>query len=188
MRGFNYWYFFEDLEKAREDLIAGSKLPGAPAFLASMASRLIAKTEDPKAAVEFLQTQLATIKDPKAREALNDKLKRAVLKWHLAELNKAMDTYKNQTGVRASSMQQMIDFGVLIKVPEEPFGGEYIIKEGEIEHTSGEKPLLFKGKSARTGIFKTDFKDLNLGNEYKGPSLEDSNTPTNTTASTTTVN
>ena len=153
-----------------------------------MASRLIAKTEDPKAAVEFLQTQLATIKDPKAREALTDKLKRAVLKWHLAELNKAMETYKTQTGVAASSMQQMIDFGVLIKVPEEPFGGEYIIKEGNIEHTSGEKPLGFKGKSARTGIFKNEFENLNLGDEYKGPSMEDSKTETNTATNDKTVN
>ena len=174
MRGFNYWYFFEDLDRAREDLIIGSKLPDAPPFLSSMASRLIAKTDDPKSAVEFLKNQLSMMKDPKAKEAIADKLKRARLTWHLSELNKVSKIYTTRTGSAPKSMQEMIDYGILKYVPKEPFGGEYVIKDDKVTHTSGEAPLHFKGKSARTGIFKNEFKELNLGNSYKGPAIETS--------------
>lgn len=160
MRGFNFWYFLEDKDRAKKDLAHASSLPDAPSFVASMAARLISDIDAPKAAVDFLEYQISTTKDPTAKEALEEKLKAAVLTWHLDELEKAKKAYQTRYGTEASSLDTLIKASFLRAIPKEPFGGTYKIEGNEIVSTSGEKKLRFEGKTARTGVFKEEFKNL----------------------------
>ena len=159
MRGFNYWYFLEDNEKAREDMILATKRPNAPEFLTSLASRLISKTQDPRVAIEFLQRSLNRTSDENVKNAIEEKLKRAYLNLHSELLMKAINKYQEETGKVAQSLNDLVETGFLRFIPEDPFGGTYYLKNGEIRNTSNEKGLEFFGKTAKTGMFADEFKD-----------------------------
>ena len=167
MRGFNFWYFFEDKDKAKKDLAHAASLPNTPHFVTSMAARLISDINAPKAAVEFLENQISTTKDPTAKEALEEKLKSAVMTWHLDELEKAKSRYQTKYGTEARSLETLIEAGFLRAIPEEPFGGTYKIENNEVVSTSGERKLKFEGKTARTGAFKNEFKNLESPNSVE---------------------
>ena len=160
MRGFNYWYFLEDKDKAKKDLAHAASLPDTPHFVTSMAARLISDINAPKAAVEFLENQISATKDPTAKEALEEKLQSAVMTWHLDELEKAKSRYQTKYGTEANSLNTLIKAGFLRAIPEEPFGGTYQIENNEVVSTSGERKLKFEGKTARTGAFKNEFKNF----------------------------
>jgi len=160
MRGFNFWYFLEDKERAKKDLAKASTLPDTPSFVASMAARLISDTDAPKAAVDFLHSQISSSKDPTTREALEEKLNSAILTWHLDELEKARGRYQEKYHTEPDSLKTLIKAGFLRSLPEEPFGGTYRISEGKVITTSGNERLEFKGKTARTGIFKNEFQKI----------------------------
>lgn len=161
LHGFNHWYFLEDREKASAELVAASKLPGAPPFLASLGSRLLAETASPESAIAFLLELLKRTEDPTARAALEDRLKRAVLSRDLKNLQKAADLYRAHTGSGAGSLDDLVAAGILQGIPREPFGGRYLLdsQAGKVINSSGERGLEFSGKSAKTGIMKQEFSD-----------------------------
>jgi len=159
MRGFNYWYFLEDNEKAREDMILASKRPNAPAFLTSLASRLISNTQDPRVAIEFLKRSLNRADDKNVKKAIEEKLKQAYLSLHTSLLEKALSKFEKKTKKPASSLEELVEAGFLRFIPEDPFGGNYYLEEGKIKNSSKEKGLEFFGKTAKTGIFADKFKN-----------------------------
>ena len=162
MRGFNNWYFLENHEKAREDMILATKKPDAPEFLTSLASRLISKTQDPKVAIEFLKRSLNRTSDENVKKAITEKLKRAYLSLHTELLSKAIANFEKKTGKMPQTLKEVADAGFLRFVPKDPFGGEYYLENGEIKNTSKEKGLEFFGKTARTGIFANEFKNIEI--------------------------
>ena len=78
LRGFNWWYFIENQEKAQRDFLTASKIKDAPVFLSSLSSRLISKNKSPEDAVKFLQSMIENSSDPIAVEALTDKFKQSI--------------------------------------------------------------------------------------------------------------
>lgn len=159
LRGFNYWYFLENREKAREDLLAASTLPDAPPFLASLASRLLASDQDPEVAVSFLQNVIRNTKDQTAKEALTEKLKLAFVSLDIKMLAKLLDLYQQRNGSKADSLQALVDGGYIKAIPKDPFGGSYFIDEsGQVKTTSGKTGLTFSGKTAKTGIYSQENK------------------------------
>ncbi|NLF25930.1 MAG: hypothetical protein GX589_09790, partial [Deltaproteobacteria bacterium] len=66
LRGMTYAFFLKDSTLAREDFIAGARLPGAPVFMAKLASKKMA-LGDPDTAIEFLQEVIASASDETQR-------------------------------------------------------------------------------------------------------------------------
>ena len=79
LRGFNYWYFLSRRDLAKEDFRIGSTLPEAPPVLASLATRLMVAEDDPQTAIAFLVDLIENTKDEHVKQALGEKLKRAVI-------------------------------------------------------------------------------------------------------------
>ena len=69
LRGMTYAFFLKNSNLAREDFVAGTKLPGSPVFMAKLASKKIA-LGDPNTAIEFLQEVIASASDQTQRRAL----------------------------------------------------------------------------------------------------------------------
>ena len=97
LRGFNNWYFKEDFVKAREDMETASRLPNAPTALAGLASSIISSNQSPEAAISFLKNSINMTKDVLAKEALEAKLKLAIVRKDIISLNKNSD---NQTTIK----------------------------------------------------------------------------------------
>ncbi|MBL7661953.1 hypothetical protein JNK13_04280 [bacterium] len=145
LRGFTFWYFLNDMDKARIDFERSSKLPDAPIFLASIASRLLVNTATPESAIEFLENILKTAQDQTSKKALEERLNQAKLARDLSALDKAKNIYQNQTGKSLQSIQELIRAGVITRLPLDPFGGKYSYdpQTKTFVTSSGQKPLRF---------------------------------------------
>jgi len=155
LRGFNYWYFLDRLDLAKEDFTLASKLPGAPPFIASLASRLIANEDNPDTAIDFLTDLIDNTDDDKVKDALSEKLKLAYISKHKQMLSKAVGIFEKRYGEKPNSLKLLVTKKILTALPKEPFSGKYYIdlETGEIVSSSG-KGLEFGGKTADSGIYK----------------------------------
>ena len=160
LRGFNYWYFLERQDLARLDMQKASELPEAPAFISSIASRLLVEENKLETAIEFLKASIQSASDPHSKASLIDKLKRALLTRDLEILNTVAIDYKRIYGSFPEDPAVLVEKGLLSGVPKEPFGGRYYFDPSleKAQTSSGKKGLFFKGKTARTGIMKEEFK------------------------------
>lgn len=159
LRGFNYWYFLNQKEKAKQDFAVAAKLPDAPPFLASLASRLMVDMESPEVAIEYLKEMLSETNNTSVRAALKDKLKRAVISRDKRKLKQLIVHWEKKHNKPLESLRQLVTAGMLRFIPQDPFGGQYSFntETRSIDNTSGQKGLEFFGKTAQTGIFREEF-------------------------------
>lgn len=139
LRGFNYWYFQGKEKEGAAELTYAATLPEAPAMLPSLAARLL--SSDPGAAVQFLRDSLKRTTDPAAKEALAERLKQALLTFDLSKLSSLVATFETKTGAAPRNLEELRDAGLLNFVPQDPFGGHYLIENGVVFSTSGKKGL-----------------------------------------------
>ncbi len=156
LRGFNYWYFLEQNDLARQDLQAASLLPNAPTFLASLASRMMVQKNELENAIAFLKDLIQTSKSDSAKRALSDKLKRAYISKNQRTLTHAVAVYRERFGRSPASIGALVADGILQQIPDDGFGGTFVYdpETAEVRNTSGERGLEFKGMTAKTGAFK----------------------------------
>jgi len=74
--GYHYQFELNEPEKAFEQYLAGSKLPGAPFLLGVLASSYINKNVGREQSIVFLEGMLQENTDPKMRAQFSEKLKR----------------------------------------------------------------------------------------------------------------
>lgn len=158
-RGFNYWYFLNNQEKAKQEFLRASQIPNAPDFLVSLASRLMVETESPGVAIAFLKDMLEHAKDKLVREALQDKLKRAYISRDIRLIESVKNRYEKEMGNTVTKIEQLVAPGYLKFIPNDPFGGSYQLNpdSNAVETTTGEKGLDFFGKTAETGALSHEF-------------------------------
>ena len=159
LKAFNAWYFLNDQQNAAMLLREAATLPDAPGFLASLASRLLATSHDPRTAVQFLSEVLRNTSNPSARDAILDKLKHAQISLDLENLGALKRQFESTQGRALSTIQELVAVGLLKEVPNDPFGGRYYFDQskGEFLTSSGEQGLTFEGRNATTGVGKKEF-------------------------------
>jgi len=132
--GFNEFYFLHDNAKASEYLMQSSKKPGADPFLPSLAVRLAYKASRTEIAIMFLQQTIEGTKDKVEREAFEKRLKAL---QRILFLEKAVAVYKTKLGAVPGSLKDLIDQGVVKRIPQDPYSGEFFIdKDGAVKTTS----------------------------------------------------
>jgi hypothetical protein len=150
LRGFNYWFFQNRADLAKADLLRAAKIPGAPTFLQTIASRFIAKEDGPTLARQFLEEFVANAKDPAAKKALEKKLLLARLSERLSILQSAVDKFKEAKGAFPTDLPTLVTNGYLKALPEEPYGKEFVLENGKVKSTSNKQGLNLNMKTAET--------------------------------------
>lgn len=154
LRGFTYWYFLEDFHSAKSDFEYASKLPDAPIFLSSLASRLISHSGDIESAIAFLKSGIESSDDVITRKALEERLQLAYVSRDISKLKMVYLKFKDNTGREPNSIEELIAPGYLLSVPIDPYGKPYIydFESKEFYSEKGKRGLHFPGKTAKTGI------------------------------------
>jgi hypothetical protein len=158
LRGFTYWYFLEDMERARHDLVYASKIKEAPLFLSSLAARLISTHDDIGNAISFLKASIENTEDLNAKAALEERLQLAYVSNDIRRLMRLIQNYEGVYQKKPESLLRLVEEGYLSEVPLDPFGEAYLYdsNSGEIVSTQGKKGLHFAGKTAKTGFAKKE--------------------------------
>lgn len=133
--GFNYFYFFQDNEKASHYLMEAAGRPGGSSGLApTLAARLTHAVGRTESAVAFLEDMLAKTDHEPTRYVYSLRLN--ALK-RVLYLEKAVEHYRKQFGRLPLHLDELVKQGVIRDIPADPYGGVfYLSPEGGIKTTS----------------------------------------------------
>lgn len=132
--GFYYFYFLNDSQRGAEYIAKAAKIPGAPPYYATLAARLSYYAGEYEASVVLLKEMLANTRDERISKRYAKRLQ--ALQGAIT-LERAVSRYRKLYGDRPATLQELVMAGVVDNLPDEPYGGEWYIKEnGRVYSTS----------------------------------------------------
>jgi len=122
--GFAAHYFMRDDQRAAELLMEAARRPDAAPLIATLAARVAAGANMKGNAVLFLQSIVDHAPDPYTATLVNERLK-AIRGMFLLE--QSVEQYQQQYGRLPTALNDLVSAGILTHLPEEPYGGEYLL-------------------------------------------------------------
>jgi tetratricopeptide (TPR) repeat protein len=141
------YYAFMDLgdyERGARYVSQASKR-GGPPYLPRLAARLYAQSGRNDAAIGFLQERLREEKHPRIVRDLTRRLSDLLIDRDLRQLDAAIQRYRDQHGAAPARLAQLLETGLLAKLPLDPQGKPYLIRDGRAESQTPHEDLRIKG-------------------------------------------
>lgn len=131
--GFNAAFFLQEYEQAAQYMERAAQLSGNPLF-ARLASRFFYEAGRTELGVAYLQGMIEDVRDPQQKKAYELRLQ-ALLATR--KIEQALAAWRSQHGGEPSDLQQLLAAGLLEKIPQDPYGGEFFLDEtGRVRTTS----------------------------------------------------
>jgi hypothetical protein len=127
---FIYYYFkgHSYFKQAAEYAALSYKNSGKYSSMAKEVTNLYAAGNEYGMAIEFLKSVLESSTDPATSAEINEQLKYLYVEKHIAELQDLVDRYiARYDGRMPESLDQFVSLGFITDVPEDPFGGKYVL-------------------------------------------------------------
>ena len=134
--GYDYFYELGDHVMAARYFRMAAVLPGAPDYLPRLAARMTVEVGDPQAALEFLQRLYQQTEDEQVRQGLGRRMKEVIAERDIRFLEEGVRRYAARYGQRPVRLEDLVTGGIVLRIPEEPFGGSYELKVAEGTVTS----------------------------------------------------
>ena len=123
---------------AAQTLRRGALNPGAPLFMAQLATRLLAQNDDFAAAGAFAEQLEENATDPEVREVFARRRLEIERDRRLVMLQKAAEAFKAARGQPPQTLMQLLSEGFLTELPEDPLGGQFTLApDGTVVSPSG---------------------------------------------------
>ena len=141
--GYNHFFYLGDPARAAGYIAQAARLPGGPAYLPGLATRMYAEAENPVVALEFLAAMWAQTDNSYVKAELETRMKELIIERDVRSLERAVAQYRERNGLFPKDVQALVAAGDLRKIPEEPFGGGYVVdaSTGRITSTTHPKRL-----------------------------------------------
>ncbi len=123
--GYNHYFIVGDAAKAAEYIAAAARLPGGPAYLPGLATRMYAEANNPETALQFLEALWRQAQDAETREVLEKRAKEIMIERDIRSLESAVQQFLGKQGTFPKTLHDLIANGYLPQLPQEPFGGFY---------------------------------------------------------------
>jgi len=123
--GYNHYFILGDAAKAADYIASAARLPGGPAYLPGLATRMYAEANSPEVALQFIEALWRQTQDAGMREVLEKRAKEVMIERDIQRLESAVQQYRSQRGYLPSALQDLVKHGTVIEIPQEPFGGLY---------------------------------------------------------------
>ncbi len=140
---YNHFKFLDNPEKAAYYLEKAAAIPGAPPYFSTLAARLNLYAGKTYAGVVFLQEMIKETNDPALLKSLRRRLQ-ALQK--IGFLEQKIQKYRKRYQVFPKELQELVDKGLITKIPPDPYGGKFYIMENGRVYTSSNLVLQKKGK------------------------------------------
>lgn len=142
--GYNHYFVMGDAVTGAEYIGRAARASGAPSFLPGLATRMYAESGNPDVALEFLEALGKENPDVANREKLADREKEVVIERDLRGLEQAIQQYRGKHDRLPHALSDLVKDGLLVQIPEEPFGGEYRFDPRTGQVTSSSHPERLK--------------------------------------------
>jgi hypothetical protein len=124
--GYNYYFFLDEPRLAAEAMTRAAQLPGHPFFVPYLATRMYAEAGDPSVGIEFLAALWRQTEDPQVKESLEARTKLLMIERDLDLLEQAVKRYRQRKGHMPAALSDLAAGGLVLALPQEPFGGTYL--------------------------------------------------------------
>jgi hypothetical protein len=105
-------------------------LPGSPAYLPGLASRMLSEAREPEVALALMAPIVRQESDPARRAVLERRIREVTVERDLQTLERALKTYREKMGTVPRELSDLVRAGILSTIPEEPNGGKYLMEPG----------------------------------------------------------
>jgi len=137
--GYNVMAFERDYKKAGDYMAMASRYvkgDAYPKYLPLLATKLYASAGDPDAGLRFAEEAYMAEMDPDIKKELEKRIRELRVEKDLKMLDSAIKQFKAKFSRVPSSLKELIEKKIISSIPEEPFGGEFIISGGEAHSTT----------------------------------------------------
>jgi tetratricopeptide (TPR) repeat protein len=121
--GFDYFYFLHDNLEGARYMGEAAKLPDAPPIVATLGARLAQREGRTEMAIALLHLMYDRAKDEELKKILEGRIKAHI---GILSLERAIAAYKGKYGKKPGSLQALLDNGIVNRLPENPFGDNYL--------------------------------------------------------------
>jgi tetratricopeptide (TPR) repeat protein len=128
--GYTRYFSLGEAETAGKAMAEAARLPGSPAYLPGLASRMLSEAKEPGAALALLETIVRQESDPARRAVLERRIREVTVERDLQTLERAVERYREKTGTAPEKPDDLLREGILENIPPEPNGGRYVIDRG----------------------------------------------------------
>jgi tetratricopeptide (TPR) repeat protein len=141
--GYNYYFHLRDPGRAAEYIARAARLPGGPAYLPGLATRMYAEANNPDVALDFLSAMWRQADNASVKAELETRMKELTIERDIGLLESAVTRYRQRYGVFPARLVDLVQGGELTRLPTEPFGGEYRLdsKKGTVTSSTHPKRL-----------------------------------------------
>lgn len=138
----NLIFYDHDYVQAGEVLRRLSERPNAPAFLAQLATRVMAQGGEIDSAIDFARSGAANAKDDETRQTFEERIKQLETERELQRVDKEIAAFKAREGRLPTTINEMLIKDPLFQMPMDPSGGEISIdRKGRARSTSETRRL-----------------------------------------------
>jgi tetratricopeptide (TPR) repeat protein len=131
---FDYAFFLKDYKRAGEYLAKAAELKPEVEWYATLAARYFYEGGTTALALAYLKEMIPTARNEAIRKRM---ITRAEAFERILLLEKAVLTYTNRFQTEPKKLEDLVEAGLLAKVPEDPYGGSfYLDNEGRVRTTS----------------------------------------------------
>ncbi|HSE14278.1 MAG TPA: hypothetical protein VLB08_01675, partial [Candidatus Deferrimicrobium sp.] len=128
--GFTHYFSLGDGIAGGKAMGEAARLPGSPAYLPGLASRMLTEAREPEAALKLLEPIARQETDPARRAVLERRIREVTVERDLQELEMAVEAYRGKMGVPPRDLSDLVRAGIVSAIPEEPNGGRYLMEPG----------------------------------------------------------
>jgi hypothetical protein len=128
--GFTHYFSLGDGIAGGRAMGEAARLPGSPAYLPGLASRMLSEAREPEAALKLLEPIIRQEGDPARRAVLERRIREVTVERDLQALERAVERYREKMGVAPGDLSALVREGILEGIPQEPNGGRYVIDCG----------------------------------------------------------
>jgi len=141
-KGFVYYWYLEDYEKAAEVFLEGSKIPGAPYWMAATAGRALARGGHRETARHLWTILFETAENDQMRANALTHLQQLDALDQIELLQPIAEAYHERTGSFPTNWEQLIEAGLVGAVPTDPSDTPYVLNPTSEEvEVSRQSPL-----------------------------------------------
>jgi len=141
-KGFIYFWFLSDYKKAAEVFLEGSKLPGAPYWMIATATRTLTRGGDRETARHLWRMLYESAETSQQQDNATIHLKQLDALDEMDLLRKVIGAFEQRAGRYPSGWQELLDTGLMKKIPVDPTGTAYVLNPATHAVELGSESLL----------------------------------------------
>ena len=140
--GFIYYFELKDYARASAAFAEGSKNPDAQIWMKIMAAKIAAEGESLPTSIFLWNEVYQTAKDPQVKENALTHLQLLAAEQDCKQLDALADEFQKRTDRRPSRVMELVQAGLLPRVPVDPAGFPYVFGPDGKAALNLDSPLL----------------------------------------------